>query len=189
MSFWTSSVGELTGKMEEAFAKNFVQIPDSTLALAKIGSFINEQFNGTKYLKISWILIDGEFTGQHVFQKIHAFEQDEKKRFRALNMLMLVFKMFGISPQSANPPSDQELMAFREKIAGIKIQETKPNDEGKQYNYVSEVHPAAGFQSLTGHRKIVSPVVTHSHVGVDSALSRNARKPTEDEFDDGDIPF
>ena len=95
----------------------------------------------------------------------------------------------GNSPQSANPPSDQELMAFREKIAGIKIQETKPNDEGKQYNYVSEVHPAAGFKSVTGHRKIVSPVVTHTHVGVDSALSRNARKPTEDEFDSDEIPF
>ena len=191
MSFWHSELGDLTGTAESAFTKSFDLIPDGTMALSKIKEFKNDSFGGDKFYKIEWVVIEGDFKGQHVFQKIKTYDPKPTTRHTALNMMMLIFKMFGISPQSGNPPSDQELRVFCDKIAGIKVQETKPNDEGKQYNYVSEVHPAAGFVSVTGHRKIVSAVVTHAHGHgpLDSALTRNARKSTVDEFDSEDIPF
>jgi hypothetical protein len=65
-------------------------------------------------------------------------------------MLKLLYQLFNIKPQGTNPPTDQELYQFVNKIAGIKIRETEPNEKGKQYNWVSEVHPSAEFESKTG---------------------------------------
>lgn len=181
MSFWKSDLGELTGSAEDAFSRQFRKIPDSTMALAKIIAITNEDFNGKKHLKVDWELVDGEFSGQHVFQKIHVFDEDSKKRHKALNMLMLLYKMFGLSPKSNNPPTDAELMAFNNKVAGIRVQETLPNDEGKTYNWVSECHPAQGFKCVTGVR------VEVTHNPNQTAFDRNPRGSV-DVLDD-DLPF
>ena len=103
-SFWHSDLGDLTGTAEAAFIKSFDLIPDGTTALAKIKDFKNDSFGGDKFYKIEWVLIDGEFKGQHIFQKIKVYDPKPTIRHTALNMMMLIFKMFGISPQSANPP-------------------------------------------------------------------------------------
>lgn len=180
MSFWKSTLGELSGTEQDAFSQSFRQIPDGTMALAKIDKFTNEEFNGSKYLKVDWLLTDGEFKGQHVFQKIHVFDTDEKKRHRALNMLMLVYRMFSMSPTSSNPPSDEELAIFKGKLAGIRIQETAPNDHGRQYNWVSQVKTCEGFVCATGE----SVIVTH----MPSSLSSFANGRTGMDLD-GDLPF
>ena len=145
-SFWTSELGPLSGSVEDAFAKSFRQIPDNTLALAKIVSFSHKAYEQTKYLQIEWLLTDGQFKGQHVFQKLHVFDADNKKRHRFLNMLMLVYKMFQLTPKSSEPP----------------------NEKGKQYNWVSEIHPAAGFKCETGESAV------HATHYPESALTRNA---------------
>lgn len=187
MSFWDSEIGTLTGNADDAFIKSFSLIPDGTTALAKIKEFKNDSFGSDKFYKIEWVLMEGDFKGQHVFQKLKTFDEKPKTRHQALNMMMLIYKMFEIKPRDAEPPTDHDLRAFFDKIAGIKIQETKPNDEGKQYNYVSEIHPKDGFKSATGTRKIVSPIVSHTPGNpLDSAMSRNPRVP---EFDADDLPF
>lgn len=191
MSFWKSEIGEVTGSAEDAFAKTFKQIPDGTMALAGINNFINVEHNGSKYLNIEWLLTDGEFKGQKVSQKIKAFDSDPKVRHRALNMLKLIYILFNVKPQSNNPPTDKELQVFHKKIAGIKIRETEPNEEGKQYNWVSEVHPSQGFVCETGIKLVVTHTPkTNSSNGdfFDSALSRNPKAVANGAIDD-DIPF
>ncbi len=187
--FWESDLGALTGNAEDAFSKSFSMIPDGTMALSRIVEFKNDTYNGIRTYKIDWLLLEGEYKGQHTFQKIKAFDTDPKKRHTSLNMLVLLFKLFGIAkPTSGLPPSDQELMAFIGKTAGIKVRETDPNDEGKVYNFVSEVHPSEGFKSVTGERKIVaSKTVSHaqSDESLDSALTRNSRKQLVED----DIPW
>jgi len=162
MSFWKSDLGEITGNEEDAFAKSFTQIPDNTLAIAKIVSFVNAEYNGNKYLSLDWQLIDGDFKGQKVNQKLKVFGDDRDKdpaktRHRALNMLKLMYSLFNIKPAHADAPSDGDLAIFVNKIAGLKIRETEPNENGRQYNWVSEVHNPSGFKSETG----ISLVVTH----------------------------
>ena len=186
--FWESDLGEITGKSEDAFAKMFTQIPDGTMALARIESFVNAEYQGNKYLSLDWILTDGAFKGQKVNQKLKVYgdprsNDSEKARHRALNMFKLLYQLFGIKPLHGNPPSDQELMVFVGKQAGIKIRETEPNHNGKQYNWVSEVHDAKGFKSEVG----VSLVVVHKNESLDSAFSRN-KDSQLDEVED-DIPF
>jgi len=185
MSFWTSEVGELLGTPDAAFAKSFSNIiPDNTMALAKIHSFENKEYNANSYLQIDWVIIDGDFTGKHVFHKLKVFDAKPETRHRMLNMLMLLYKMFNIKPKSNEPPTDQELAQFNGKEAGIRVQETEPNDKGKQYNWVSEVHDARGFQCKTGK----STVVTHSRAGLESAFSRNPIN-NETSLDLDDVPF
>jgi len=192
-AFWESELGEITGNAADAFVKSFKQIPDGTTALARIDSFTNAEYQGNKYLSIDWILTDGDFKGQKVNQKLKVWGDARDKdpmrtRHRALNMLKLIYQLFNIKPKSSEPPTDMELSSFNGKIAGLKIRETEPNDEGKQYNWVSEVHGAQGFKSETG----VSTIVTHvnkAYVNVDSAFSRNTERAQAMKELDADIPF
>ena len=191
--FWSSDLGEVTGKAEDAFAKSFTQIPDGTMALAKIESFINAEYEGSKYLSIDWVLTAGDFKGAKVNQKLRVYgdtmaRDPAKTRHRALNMLKLIYDMFKVQPKNGNPPTDQDLAVFAGKMAGIRIRETEPNDQGRQYNWVSEVHKAEGFKCETG----IKLVVEHSNVMpqadlFDNAFSRNKNAGVPEITDD--IPF
>lgn len=178
--FWSSEHGELSGKAEDAFTRIFSVIPDGTCAIAKIEKFTlkDEQY------AVDWLLTAGDFKGQHVFQKIKAFDKDSKKRHRALNMLKYLYSLYQIQPKHNNAPDDDDLRVFVGKFAGIKIQEwSMPKNDGPGFiegNYVSEIYPAANFQCMTG----VKAEVVHS--GVDSALTRNSRK--QDVIEE-DLPF
>src|ERR1700750_1915181 len=127
MNFWESEIGEVTGKSEDAFAKQFTQIPDGTKALAKLESFTNQEYkdSGFKYLNIEWVLMEGDFRGQKVQQKLKVYGGDQfdkdsaKTRHRALNMLKLLYQLFDIKPKHTNPPSDQDLAIFGGKMAGL----------------------------------------------------------------------
>lgn len=188
MSFWESELGEVSGSAEDAFAKSFTQVPDNTMALARIESFANAEYNGNKYLTIKWVLTDGDFKGAKVEQKLKVFgdpmaKDSAKARHRALNMLKLIYQLYNTKPKHAGDPTDQDLSVFVGKAAGIKIRETEPNDQGRQYNWVAEIHDAKGFKCETG----VSVVVTHVNPQgtLDSAFSRNQGTYVPDD----DVPF
>lgn len=188
--FWDSSLGEVTGSEADAFAKSFTQIPDGTMALARIESFTNAEYQGNKYLSIDWTLTDGDFKGAKVNQKLKVWgmlgeKEPEKTRHRALNMLKLIYQLYNIKPKHAGEPTEQDLLVFVGKTAGIKIRETEPNHEGRQYNWVAEIHDAKGFKCETG----VSIVVTHTNAqngNLDTAFSRNSAVNVETE---DEIPF
>jgi hypothetical protein len=195
--FWESELGEVTGKSEDAFAKTFTQIPDGTMALAKIVTFVNAEYNGRKYLSIDWILTDGDFKGQKVNQKLKVWgdpmaKDPLKARHRALNMLKLIYQLYSVKPKHSGDPTDQDLAVFLGKPAGIKIRETEPNHEGRQYNWVAEIHDAKGFKCETGIKlEVTHTNVQHKQEGLfDSALSRNSvtTDPGLAGLDD-DVPF
>ncbi len=181
--FWNSSLGEITGSENDAFAKTFTLIPDGTTALAKIHEFKEMEYQGFKYLQIDWLLTDGDFKGVKVQQKLKVFGGDKfdkdsaKTRHRALNMLKLLYQLFKIKPAHNNAPTHQDLVSFVGKIAGIHIRETVPNEQGKQYNWVGEVHASQGFKSETG----VSVVTTH----VNKPKLEHAKEPDLSD----DLPF
>jgi hypothetical protein len=198
MSFWESDLGEVTGKAEDAFAKTFTQIPDGTMALAKIDAFINAEYQGNKYLSIDWLLTDGDFKGQKVNQKLKVYgdpmaKDSSKARHRALNMLKLIYQLYNTKPKHSNDPTDQDLAVFVGKAAGIKIRETEPNEKGIQYNWVAEIHEAKGFKCETGIKlEVTHNVRPQQNDLFDSALSRNRAAATADPLAadmEDDIPF
>jgi hypothetical protein len=199
--FWESDLGEVTGKAEDAFAKQFTMIPDGTMALARVESFVNDtNSNGFKCLIVVWMLTDGDFKGAKVSQKIKVFGGEEqydkdpaKTRHRALNMLKLLYQQFGLKPKTADAPTDADLSVFVGKIAGIKVRETEPNSDNKTFNWVSEVHPSQGFKCETGIKlAFIHTPSTKDDDLFDSAFSRNQKSPhasssSSDVIDD--VPF
>ncbi len=192
MSFWQSDMGEVTGSAEDAFAKTFTTIADNTTALAKIEGFVVAEYQGNRYLSIDWLLTAGDFKGAKVNQKLKVWgdnrsDDPAKLRHRSLNMLKLLYNLFGLKPAHGNDPTDQDLLVFIGKEAGLRIRETEPKDN-KTYNWVSEVHPVAGFKCETGVKLEVHHVVSHPSGGdlQDNAFARN--KKFTDELAD-DIPF
>lgn len=167
MSFWQSDLGEISGKAEDAFTRVFTVIPNNTTAVAKIESFKikDGQYN------LEWIITQGEFKGQHVFQKIKALDMDANKRHKALNMLKYLYGLYQLQPNHADAPTDDDLKVFIGKFGGIKIQEwSMPKNDGFgmiEGNFVSEVHPATNFKCETG----VKMEVVHNNL--DSAFNRN----------------
>lgn len=189
MSFWQSDFGDISGKPEDAFTQAFTpgNIPNDTMALAEIVKFTQKEYQGSEYYQIDWKLTDGDYKGRIVFQKLHCFDQDPKKRHKALNMMKMLYIMFTVKPKDGTPPLDADLKVFAGKKAGIKIQEWHSN--GKEGNWVSEVHPIAGFQSATGNK--LEPVAQYGASAVNSALTRHAENKIANILliDDDDIPF
>ena len=158
MSFWHSELGVVLGKPDDAYAKTFKEIPDDTTVIAKIASFLNKEYNGNPYLQIEWEITSQDFKGRRVFHKLHVFDQDPKRRHRFLNMLMLAYNLFGLQPETDEPPTDRDLKAFVGRSAGIRIQLTQPNADGRQYNWVSQIAPKEGFECAVGLDYVKAPV-------------------------------
>jgi|SRR5690349_4742168 len=182
--FWESSIGEVTGNASDAFAKVFMQIPDGTMALAKIESFKNDDYEGHRFLSLNWVISEGVFKGQKVNQKIKVYgdpnaKNPEYAHHRALNMLKLIYTLYSYKPTHSGEPTDTDLRVFVGKAGGIKIQLTDANEKGNRYNWVSEVHKAEGFKPEVGIETKIQPR--------DSAFDRQ-KGVQNDEIED-DIPF
>ncbi len=152
--FWNSELGQITGDAKEAFTPDFGVIPDNTKAIAMISKFCNIDAYDKKYLLVEWQIMDGDFKGRKVNQKLWVYEEDTKKRHRALNMFRLLYNMFQVRA-TEGAPTDIDLLPFANKQAGILIREWEAekrdgSGEMMQGNWVSEVHPSTGFKSETG---------------------------------------
>lgn len=178
----------ISGDASDAFAKGFVEVlPNGTKAQAKIVNCKNESFKFGDGVQIEWELLDGEFKGQHVFQKLYTHDANEDRANKARNMLKLLFTLFQIKPKDNNAPDNVLLGNLVSKCAGLKINEWSMEYEDGTIghgNTVAEVHPIAEFVSVIGKYR----EFTFKTKGVSSALTRNPRVGLEAQLDD-DIPF
>lgn len=168
----------IQGDAEHAFVKTFAVIPDNTTAIADIKLAVIAEQNDEKFYELTWRIIDGDFKGQQIRQKIKCWDGDSYKAKRAKSMLLLIMTMFHVKHSGEGAPNELEILPLIGKIAGIKIgYMASPKSDGTlgEYNFVREVHKAEGFECSVGE----SP-------RVESAFSRNPKtqKPLE-----GDIPF
>lgn len=185
-NWWTSSEGRtIDGSAENSHVAFFPNIPDGTTAPAIIKSAEMKEFNGTEFFSVTYKLVDGEFKNREVRQKLKCFDDDLKKRDRAKNMLMRLFKLSNEKLHHKNMPTDKDLLPLQGKVLGIKIQEWF--DDNKEGNYVSEVHALdADFITETGKKaEHTFSVGSHTHHAkahdLDSALSRHGGREFVDD--------
>ena len=179
LGFWESKSGMvIDGSDENSFSSSFRIIPDGTTAIAKIHRFeLVDRFE-TPFHQVTWRITEGQFKGQQVRQKLATFDDKPEKQDRALNMMMRLYKIAKQSPKHSGTPTNNDLKALENTIAGIKIQEWAM--EGQEGNWVSEVHMLnENFIPEIG-KKI------ERKQGVESALTRNP-KNAPISFDDDSL--
>lgn len=185
MSFWKLSTGQSPSGSEEAsFTGSFKIIPDGTTALASIKDFTIDENGDSALYKIIYKIIEGEFSNREVTQKIKCFDAKPSIADRALNMLKRIHDLCNLKPSHANAPNNEDLLLFKGKVLGIKINEwsmIKADGSLSEGNYVSEIHAPAGYECATGV-KLDTPKPM-----IQSALSNNNRVVDNSLADD--IPF
>ena len=153
--FWKSDLGEIDGTNKNAFKTVFRNIPNNSYLIGQIIKAEHEEMFNKDCISIHWEISNGEYKGRKVFQNLFVYPDPdndsyrEQERFKALNMLRLLFDIASI-PTPENAPTNQDLEQLILLKAGLRILETKPNAQGKQFNRIAEVHPHRGFEEKIG---------------------------------------
>jgi hypothetical protein len=165
MSIFTLSTGQrATGAVESAFAPTSFQIPNGTMALAMLEKCEKKSFtyDGEQvvFFNVDWKLLNSPFKGFSVRQKIDIYAEKAAKADRAKEMFMLLFKLCNVNP-TASGPTENELFQLQHKVCGLRIMEWDLN--GKQGNWVAELHPSIGFIEAVGTKMATKPASASMH--------------------------
>lgn len=177
MTFWQSQSGApIDGTAEHSHVSTFKIIPANTVAPVSIKGVELKSYNGEEFYQATYKIIDGDFKGYEVRHKIKCFDSDLKKRDREVNMLLRLFTVCEKKPPHDKAPEGDDFLPLKGCMLGIKIQEWFM--DGKEGNWVSEIHPlSAEFKPVTGKKA--------AHI--ESALTRNAERSAQNL--DTDVPF
>ena len=172
MGFWTVDGMVIDGSEKNSFVNRITIVPDGTRAPAMIEAFTLEQpDNIPPFYQITWKLVDGEYKGLNVRQKIHCFDSDgfdsnAKKRARALNMFQRLYILCALKPLHGDSPTNNDLLPFIRKSLGIVVREwAQPKRDGSgmsEGNWVSEVHGLEGFVTESGIKQVHEQIVQHA---------------------------
>ena len=166
-NFWEVSTGE-TVENNGTFdggGGSFEPLPDGTTIHGLCDNAEWNEYDGVKSISLSWEVLEGEFKGRKIFQKVRVNELDSKKRDRAIKMLGAIDSNAGGELRKlAKEPSDMDLStALVNKSMLLKLGVWDLN--GKKGNWVMAVSPSGS----------ASPVPAKTAT---AAVSK-----------DGDIPF
>lgn len=137
MSFFSPEALQTTGSFD---SNSFEVIPDNTKALAVITNAewreANE-YNG-KHISLTWDIVEGDFKGRKVFQKIKLFESDKDKVIKAQKMLIAIdANCKGAIAQAGVEPTAQGLASLLHSPMYIMIKEYEMN--GNKGNWICAV--------------------------------------------------
>mgnify|MGYP001576459138 CR=1 FL=1 len=166
MSFWSG----ITGSPSDCFTTDMQPLPNNTHVIAECQGAAIEQ-GDNPHIQLKWKVLDGEFKGRLLWQKLYIFAQDQKKADKAKNMLMLLFILNNLKVPT-EMPTQTDLYGFNGKITSLLVgQYAIPKEDGTimKGNFIREAHPSD-----------YKPVI-------ESAFDRNPR-PTGSLASD-DIPF
>lgn len=138
---------KVDGSEENTIVQTSSFVPGGTRAVAMIEECKWDEYQGHEKIKVRWKLASGGFAKRVVFQNIDIFNEDEKKAFRAANVLKRLFMLTG-APIPDSKPSDADFAQMVGKMAGIAIEVWSIN--GKSGNWVSEIQPSKGFEFVDG---------------------------------------
>lgn len=111
MSFFTTSDNEnifSTGEFEAM--EELAPIPHGTKIIAMADEIGWKEYEGENYISVRWEVLDGEYKGRKVFQKIKPYDEDDKKADKAKKMLAAIDANAGGNLlKSGKAPDDGDL--------------------------------------------------------------------------------
>lgn len=139
MSFFAQEALEeaKTGSFD---SNSFEVIPDNTKALAIISAAEWREANeyGAKHISLTWEIVEGEFKGRKVFQKIKLFETDKAKALKAQKMLIAIdANCKGAIVNAGVEPTQHGLQSLLHSPMYIMIKEYEMN--GNKGNWIVAV--------------------------------------------------
>ena len=152
MSFWnlsdnTSATQGVTGEFETG-GGNMEPIPSGTQLNAMIEEAIWDEYQGNRFIKLKWRVLDGEYAKRVVFQKVHVFGNPTAKdkaanADKAKRMLAAIdANAGGQLMQVAGEPSDMDLArCLSNKMMTVMVQVWELDDKSNSGNWVSAVAP------------------------------------------------
>jgi len=160
MSFWNTSENEkITGSTEfETGGGDMEVIPAKTEVKAAIDEVKWDEYQGDRYIKARWSVVDGEYKNRKIFQKIRVFDSDSKKADKAKKMLAAIATNAGGGLLKIDgEPNDGQLqqhllhkpMVLLLQVWTIPASETDDGVE-KKGNWVSKVAPLNGAVASSG---------------------------------------
>lgn len=145
---------KVDGSEENTVVQTSSTVPGGTKAVSIIEEVRWDEYEGHRKVKVRWKLVAGGFANRVIFQNIDLFavkygtqEPDEKKAFRAANVLKRLFMLTG-APIPDAEPTDADFAQMVGKMAGISIELWEM--DGKSGNWVSEIQPSKGFENVDG---------------------------------------
>jgi hypothetical protein len=146
MSFWSVSNGEISSTGEFEIGGELEPIPDGTNLKACIDEIGWESWEENTYIKARWTVLDGEYKGRKIYQKIRAQDSDQSKRDKAIRMLAAIdANCGGRLMQSGQMPDDGMMQGALCNIPMvIKVAVWEINE--KSGNWVSMVSRLPGAQ-------------------------------------------
>lgn len=150
MSFWNTSEGENLDQAASGNAEmgggDLAPIPSNTLLRAIVTEAKWDEAGGDQIIKLRWDVVDGEFKGRVVFQKLKVSDSDPKKQDKAKRMLAAIAHNAGGKLLQCSEINDANLqMHLSNKPMLIKVQvwtiPADQTDDGqeKSGNWVSAV--------------------------------------------------
>lgn len=137
MSFFSQEALQTTGSFD---SNSFEVIPDNTKALAVITNAEWREANqhNERHVSLTWDIVEGEFKGRKVFQKIKLFESDKNKVIKAQKMLIAIdANCKGAIAQAGVEPTEQGLASLLHSPMYIMIKEYEMN--GNKGNWICAV--------------------------------------------------
>lgn len=139
MSFWSG----IQGLPELAFTSDMNPLPHKTHVIAECQE-VKIVEGDRPNIEFKWKVLDGEFKGRLLWQKLYVFDLDKKKADKAKNMFMLLFKLNNLTlPKEM--PTQNDLYGFHGKVTSLLVgQYAIPKEDGTvmKGNYVMEAHPS-----------------------------------------------
>lgn len=155
-SFWSVSSGEkATGEVKES--EGFAPLPKAWYK-SIFESVTIDEYEGKKKIKFKTRIV-GEGVGKNrvMFLGLKCWDDDEKKRDRAIQLMVKVFNTLGVNLPK-NEPDDDDLSELADKPLDIHIDTFIPKDGSRPEGYAFIVNVdgkgvQAGAKAATAAKK------------------------------------
>ena len=145
-NFWNDSENKtITTTGEFTVGGTIENIPNDTTCLAMIDEAGLAEYLGDEYISLRWLINEPDaYKGRKVFQKVRAFDVDNKKADKAKKMLMAIdANCGGKLAQSDESPNDTAMAkALLHKPMLIKVMVW--DMDGRSGNWIASVAPRKG---------------------------------------------
>ena len=167
MSFFTLSNGQQAEQQTtfEMGGGDFAPIPENSKLHAYISEAKWETHNDERYINLKWDVINGEFKGRKLFQKVRVNDTDSAKRDKAIRMLAAIdTNCGGKLQQLGTEPDDMNLaVSLMQKPMFIIVGVWELDDKSKSGNWIKAVSSAKKQRQQRSRFSSNKPMGTSSY--------------------------